>query len=278
MNIDHLKISLSIFVPLLLFALGYLKEKWSKRREIKKERKALLKFLYNLFIELERNIKEYPLHLEEISNVITKNYSKTIFIAFDSHTGGVINRLAKIEAKELHHSITTLIHKKEQDPFFNKVYYEIDYFEDFYKRLLVTIKGYQKTSEELRKEFRSGLLDFMNFHADLLTKLSAKQSHEDYVSFVNELMSIYLTKQTDDLKYHYEEFLRPISLFVRENYRDDYFANEVIERIKRQKIILDDIFGNSMMYSKYFSTNSIELKQSLKKVNNIINYMEKNGM
>ena len=272
-----MSISISIFIPLLIFSLVYLKERSVKRSEKKKERKYLIKFLFNLLIELEKNLKEYPSHLKEISEIILTNYSKLISVVFESHTGGIINRLSKIDSKELHIAIIVEIKKTNPIILYQKIYREIDFFDDFYKRLLETIKNYHKSSADIKIEFRKGLYDFMNFHANLLTSLKSNDSYNEYVEYTVNLTENYLSKQSDDLDYHLE-YLNLISIYVKKNHRTEFFANEIIERIKKQKIILDDLKGNAMMYSHYYISNSKELIESLDEIRLIITELKENGI
>jgi len=259
---------ISIFLPLFIFTLGYLKDLWTKRREVKRTRKALVKFLLELFIELEKNMNAYPQHLQNVSEVIELNYSKSTLITIESHSLGLINRLSKIDSKELH--IAIMQEFKNNSDLYNQIYFEIDFYDDFYKRLLETIKSYQKSSNELKHEFRNGLYDFYSYNGNLISILNSKSINQEYVKFSIDITSKSLSAQTDELIYYYKEFLKPIAEYVKENIRTESFASELIQRVNRLKVILEDLNGNSEMYGQAFKRNSIELETSLKQINKII--------
>ena len=271
-NIDSLKISISILIPLLLFALGYWKEIKRKKAEEKQGQQDLINFTYNLLDELLSNLELLSRHIEEIIFGMFENYSKGVFITIDSHTGGIIKRLTKIDSKEYHEALNGF---KISSDHFRRMFREIDFFEDFYDRLLHTITQYQSRKTELKKEFRANLNEFMNFHSQLLTKFRFESKNLEYFNFCEDLTEKYLSIQNDDLSYHYEEYLVVISNYVRSHHRSEYFANEVITKVKRQKIILDDLREESMTYGGYLKQMSNELELSLTEVKQLTSELEK---
>lgn len=78
MNLDQLKFSASIFIPLLLFTLGYIVNESIKRKARKSELKSKLIFLYELLHELRENIRELPSDLGVVNQDIVRiNLNKT---------------------------------------------------------------------------------------------------------------------------------------------------------------------------------------------------------
>lgn len=270
---------LTIIIPIIALFLTFLIDLLHKRTEENKRLKSKLKLFYNLQEEL---IKETECLIKYFSNEVVphlqRNSSKTLIINISSHTGGIITRLTKLSYEDIHKSFMKYEKRNPQSKF-ESLYREIDFFDDFYKNTLLTIKLYQKSSQEIKIRFRNELYELIKYNGNLIQNLKSTDltnKDELYIRFYNQLYNDYnLNMDTRDLKYHFDEYVRPLFLEVIESFRQKFYASEIIARYNTIKLIKDEIEGNAELYIDRFIQFTSDLNESKKQLEKILKI---NGM
>jgi hypothetical protein len=283
MILEYWKISIGIFIPLLIFVLGYFREQWLKKREEKRILKEKIFYIRFLLTDIRNYFAEYPEYLSVVSNTIAQNASRDVLIQFDSHAKGLVNRVLKLEPQEIHKGLRLHYDKSSYSEIYRQIYKEIDFLDDFTSSVILTVNNYQKSIKENKTEFRDKLYKLMSFNANIIVKLKSDTfdwDKEKFIDFMLETTENYLANQTNDndFNYHFPNYLDPIFSEVRSKYRDKYFASDLIEKIKEMRVLNNDLKGIAELFSIQFYSFGMQLKDSITEIDKCINELNKNGL